>query len=364
MKNTFGNSISVTLFGESHGEEIGIVIDGIAPGVEINKEYIDKKLSLRRPAGKISTARQEPDNYRIVSGVLEGKATGTPICILIPNEDKHSSDYSLMKNTARPGHADFTANEKYHGFQDYRGGGHFSGRLTAPIVAAGAIAQSMLEKKNIHIGTHIKNIASIEDDSFNPINPEIDAINDKYFAVLNEEKGKKMKEAIEEAAKNKNSVGGILETAITGLPTGLGEPWFDSVESQLSHALFSIPAVKGVEFGKGFDFADMQGSEANDSFCIKDGKIQTTSNNNGGINGGITNGMPVLFKIAVKPTPSISLPQNTVDFAENKETVLELKGRHDPCIVHRARAVADAVTALVICDMLSSRFGTDYFTEG
>lgn len=364
MKNTFGNSISVTLFGESHGPEIGIVIDGLAPGIEINNEYIDKKLALRRPAGKISTARQEPDHYRIVSGVFEGKTTGTPVTILIPNEDRHSKDYSATQYVARPGHADFTANEKYHGFQDYRGGGHFSGRITAPIVAAGAIAQAVLESKGIYIGTHVKSVGNVEDKSFDPMNPEISAVSDKYFAVLDESAEAKMTAVIEAAAADLDSVGGSLETAVTGLPAGLGEPWFDSVESQLAHAMFSIPAVKGIEFGKGYGFTTMLGSEANDNFRMENGKTVTATNNNGGINGGITNGMPIIFTLAIKPTPSIAKAQDTVDFKAGENTVMNLKGRHDPCIVHRARAVADAVTALVICDMLASRYGTDYLTKG
>lgn len=360
MKNSYGSSVSVTLFGESHGPEIGIVIDGLAAGIEIDKNYIDKKLSLRRPQGKISTARQEADEYKIVSGAFEGKTTGTALTILIPNQDTRSKDYSATKDLARPGHADFTADEKYHGCQDYRGGGHFSGRITAPVVAAGAICQQILEKKGIVVATHIKSIAGIEDNSFNPLCPETEGLGDKYFAVLDESKEAEMTLAIEKAAEEMNSVGGTLETAVTGLPAGLGEPWFDSVESMLSHAIFGIPAVKGIEFGMGFGFADMKGSEANDNYRMENGRVVTATNNNGGINGGITNGMPVIFKTAIKPTPSIAMAQDTIDFKKKENAVIELKGRHDPCIVHRARAVVDAITAIVLCDMLAQRFGTDY----
>lgn len=360
MKNTFGNSVSVTIFGESHGAEIGAVLDGLAPGIPVDEDYIAGKLLLRRPAGRISTARVESDPFRIVSGVYNGCTTGTPICILIPNENTKSRDYSKTRYLARPGHADYTAFCKYHGFEDYRGGGHFSGRLTAALVAAGAIAQSALENRGILIGTHIARCAGIPDRQFRDLEADIRSLSGLRFAVLDDEAAEKMREAMEEAAAEGDSVGGILETAVTGLPAGIGEPWFDSLESVLSHALFSIPAVKGVEFGAGFALADQRGSQANDSFAIRDKTVITTTNNNGGINGGITNGMPVLFRCAVKPTPSIYKEQETVDFLQNTDQKLVISGRHDPAIVHRARVVADSVTALVLCDMLAMRFGTDY----
>lgn len=360
MKNTFGNSVTVTLFGESHGARIGAVIDGLAPGIEIDNDYISAQLSLRRPKGRISTARREADEYSIVSGVFDGKTTGTPICILIPNSDTKSKDYSATRMLARPGHADYTANCKYHGFEDYRGGGHFSGRITAPLVAAGAIAIGALVKKGIHIGTHIKKCAGISDRSFDDINADIAALSAMEFAVLDSKAAEAMNSAIIAAAEDGDSVGGVLETAITGVPAGVGEPWFDSVESQLSHMLFSIPGIKGVEFGIGFGFADKKGSEANDSFRMKNGTVVTSTNNNGGINGGITNGMPIVFSCAVKPTPSIYKSQQTVDFINGKDADLSLQGRHDPAIIHRARVVADSVSALVLCDMLSLRYGTDW----
>ncbi len=363
MKNTFGNSVAVTLFGESHGEYIGAVIDGMAPGIEINDEYIAHMLTQRRPEGKISTARQEQDEFKIVSGVLGGRTTGTPITLLIPNSNVKSGDYSGMNTLARPSHADYTAECKYHGYQDTRGGGHFSGRITAAVVAAGAVCRFALEKKGIHIGTHVKKCAGIADREFLDIRSDIDELNKKKFAVLDEAVGENMREAVLCAASEGDSVGGVLETAVIGLPAGVGEPWFDSVESMLSHMLFSIPAVKGIEFGAGFSIADMRGSEANDPMRAEDGRVVTSTNNNGGINGGITNGMPIILRTAIKPTPTIFKAQNTVDFREMKNSVIEPKGRHDPAIVHRARVVQDAACAIVLCDALALRFGTDWLSE-
>lgn len=359
MKNTFGQSITVTLFGESHGQAIGAVIDGIAPGIKIDSEYIDKKLSLRRPVGKISTARCEKDEYSILSGVFNGYTTGTPIAITIPNCDTRSNDYTNLTETPRPSHADYTAECKYHGFQDYRGGGHFSGRITAPIVLAGSILQSALIKKNIKIATHISYLGGISD---SPISTEedMDRLAEIPFPVLSEKAASQMYEKIEEVRAKGDSIGGVLETVVTGLPSGVGEPFFDSMESLLSHALFSIPGIKGVEFGAGFGFADMTGSTANDPFSIKDGKIITKTNNNGGINGGISNGMPVVFRCAVKPTPSISMEQLTVNLSNMKEEKISIVGRHDPAIIHRARAVVDAITAITLSDMLAARYGTDW----
>lgn len=363
MKNTFGNSIAVTLFGESHGEYIGAVLDGMAPGVEVDTDFINKRLALRRPQGAISTGRVEKDNFIIASGVFEGKTTGTPLTILIPNENTRSKDYSKTRALARPSHADFTAYAKYHGYEDYRGGGHFSGRITAAVVAAGAVAQTALLKKGIHIATHVKRCGGIDDRDFENYTSDFEKLENSYFAVLDDSAGDKMKLAIESAKENCDSLGGILETAICGIPTGVGEPWFDSMESMLSHALFSIPAVKGVEFGAGFAISDMTGSKANDEFYMHNGKVYTRTNNNGGINGGITNGMPIVVRCAIKPTPTIFKTQNTVDFINKTDSTITPEGRHDPCIVHRARAVADAMCALTVCDMLALRFGTDFFGE-
>ena len=363
MKNTIGNNLSVTLFGESHGEAIGAVIDGLAPGICVDLDFISSMLSRRRPSDAISTARVEADPFKIVSGVFDGKTTGTPICIIIPNSDTKSVDYKDTRWLARPSHADFTAFSKYHGFEDYRGGGHFSGRITAALVAAGALVMSALNTKGIKIATHLKKCAGIEDRNFQNINDDILAIYNNEFPVLDENAGNLMKENILNAKKEGDSVGGILETAVTGLMAGLGEPWFDTVEGLLSHMLFSIPAVKGVEFGAGFSIADMKGSAANDTFYIEDEKIFTKTNNNGGINGGITNGMPLLFRCAVKPTPTILKEQETVDMLNLSDSILASKGRHDPCIAHRACVVVDCVTALVIADMLTTRLGTDWLAE-
>ncbi len=363
MKNIFGNNLTVTLFGESHGQYIGAVIDGISPGITVDRDFIDAKLALRRPVGEISTSRQEADNYVIASGVFEGKTTGTPIAIMIPNENTKSKDYSEIRSKARPSHADYTAFAKYHGFEDYRGGGHFSGRLTAPIVVVGAICMSALQNKGIYIGTHIKSIQNVCDRDFDNILCDIKTLSDKEFAVLDESAKDKMTDCILNAKKDGDSVGGVLETAVWGMPSGVGEPFFDSMESMISHAMFSIPAVKGVEFGAGFEITKMRGSLANDEFYMTDGMPVTATNNGGGINAGITNGMPIVFRTAIKPTPSISKPQHTVDFIKGEDATLEINGRHDPCIVHRARVVQDCMCAIVIADMLITRFGTDFLGE-
>lgn len=361
MKNSIGENVILTIFGESHGKAIGAVLDGLAPGVMVDEDFIKLQMSLRKSSGAISTARSEDDQVEIVSGVFEGKTTGTPITFIIKNNDTKSSDYEKTKNLMRPGHADFAAQCKYHGFQDYRGGGHFSGRITAGIVAAGAVAMSALREKGIYIGTHISRLAGIYDDDIE--NPEefTRTLADKSFPVINDGKGEDMKKAILAAKSELDSLGGILETVITGVPSGVGEPWFSSIEGILSSMLFSIPAVKGVEFGKGFAFADMKGSDANDPFYIDGNTVKTKTNNNGGINGGITNGMPIVFRCAIKPTPSIAKEQDTVNINSMENAVLRIKGRHDPAIIHRARAVVNAAAALVLCDMLSGRFGTDYF---
>ena len=360
MKNIYGNSITVTLFGESHGEAIGVVLDGLAPGIEVNEAFIRHQLSLRKSYGDISTKRCEADDFSIISGVYNGYTTGTPVCIIIQNQNKKSSDYSAFENKARPGHADYTAFLKYHGFEDSRGGGHFSGRITAALVAGAAIIIYALRKKGVNIATHIKKCAGVSDRDFNELSTDLNLLNDKLFAVLDDDAGEKMQEKIRIAASNLDSVGGVLETVVLGMPAGVGEPWFDSLESMLSHGLFSIPAVKGVEFGDGFKLAEKFGSTANDEFVMEDGKIVTKTNHNGGINGGISNGMPIVFSLAVKPTPSIAKSQETVDFVKKENVSIEIKGRHDPCIVHRARVVVDSITAITIADALAMRFGTDY----
>ncbi|MBO6159367.1 MAG: chorismate synthase [Firmicutes bacterium] len=360
MKNSFGNHICVTLFGESHGPSIGAVLDGLPPGMEIDRAFIASQLALRRPEGKTGTARREEDHFSILSGVFEGYTTGTPLAIVIPNENVRSKDYSDTRYLARPGHADYTAYAKYHGFEDYRGGGHFSGRITAALTAAGAVVIPALKKKGIFLGSHILRCAGISDRPFDAYLQDVEKLNHTSFAVLDSDAASAMKDAIVKAAEEGDSVGGILETAVLGIPAGLGEPWFDSMESLLSHALFSIPAVKGVAFGDAFSMADARGSEFNDPFRMNKDQVVTASNHNGGINGGITNGMPVLFRCMVKPTPSIFKEQQTVNFRDKENAVLSLSGRHDPAIIHRARVVVDSMTALVLADILTGRFGTDY----
>ncbi len=361
MKNTFGNALSVTIFGESHGAAIGAVIDGLAPGLAVDEGFIRHQLSLRRPAGRISTARREADEFQILSGVYEGRTTGTPLCIVIPNADTKSGDYQT--EIARPGHADYTAECKYHGYQDARGGGHFSGRVTAALVAAGAILIPALKGKGITIGTHVARCAGVNDAPFAFDESELKAqlldLNEIPFAVLDASAGEQMQAAIDAARADGDSVGGVLETAIVGLPAGIGEPWFDSIEGLLSHALFSIPAVKGVEFGDGFALADQKGSEANDAFVVEDGLVSTKTNHNGGINGGIANGMPIVFRCAIKPTPTIAKVQHTIDMKKKTNVEYGGRGRHDPCIVHRARVVVDSVAALVVADLLTQRYGTE-----
>ena len=359
MKNTFGNNISITLFGESHGQAIGVVLDGLPAGIKIDKEFIADCLSKRRPYGDISTSRRETDDFKILSGVNDDITCGTPVCIVIENKDVRSSDYGDTVLLPRPSHADYTAFCKYGKIGVLPGGGHFSGRITAPIVAAGAIALSVLRGKGIIIGTHIKSIADKKDRDFADIKKDILSLSDMSFAVLDENAGEQMKQVIKDAKAEGDSVGGVLETAVYGLPAGIGEPWFDSLEGMLSHALFSIPGVKGVEFGLGFEITEKRGSDANDLFCIKDGKISTLSNNSGGISGGISNGEAIIFRIAVKPTPTILKEQKTVDLSNNTETVTSFKGRHDPCIVHRARIVADSLTALTVLDMLFQKYGSE-----
>ena len=362
MKNTFGTSVCTTVFGESHGSAVGVIIDGLAPGIVVDEELIKKQLSKRRPSGKTDTPRVENDNYQILSGVFNGKTTGTPIAIVIPNENTKSKDYNY--GVARPSHADYTAYMKYHGNEDYRGGGHFSGRVTAGLVAGGAIAISALKGLGINIGTHILNCGGASDVPFNDVENEVISLFDKSFPVLNTESEEKMVNAILKAREMGDSLGGEIQTAITGVPSGVGEPWFDTVEGVLAHALFSIGGIKGVEFGMGKGFASALGSQANDAFSYENGKVITKTNNNGGINGGITNGMPIVFTASVKPTPSIAKEQKTVDFIKNENTTLEIKGRHDPAIIRRICTVVDSVCALAICDLLAQRYGTDVFVKG
>ena len=367
MKNTFGQSVAVTLFGESHGPEIGVVIDGLAPGIPVDEEYIAAQLALRRSADALSTSRREDDRFEIVSGVYRGFTCGTPLCVLIPNRAQDSGEYEAIRTVARPGHADYAAQMKYGGFQDARGGGHFSGRVTAALVAAGAVVLPALRRKNIVIRSHILRCGGESDRRFSPreedLRAEIASLENLPFPVLSREVGERMKRAILAAKEAGDSVGGVLETAVCGVPAGVGEPWFDGMENVLARALYAIPAVKGVAFGDGFSLAELRGAQANDPYYMEDGRARTASNHNGGINGGVTNGMPLLIQTAVKPTPSIGQTQKTVDFVRGEDTTLTLRGRHDPCIVHRAAVAADSAVALALCDLLLGRFGAGWLTE-
>ena len=355
MSGTWGNNIKISIFGESHGNAIGINIDGLDPGIELDLSEIYAEMSRRSPGkSHLSSIRKESDMPDIVSGYFEGKTTGTPLCAIINNEDKKSKDYSKIKDLARPGHVDYTGYIKYNSFNDYRGGGHFSGRLTAPLVFCGAICKQILKRKGIFIGSHIKKINCVEDVSFDFTNitkKELDELKSLELPLIDITKKEEMQKVITEARKSSDSVGGIVECAAIGIKPGIGDPFFDSVESVLSHLMFSIPAVKGVEFGVGFGVADMLGSECNDEFYINKKVIKTKTNNNGGILGGITNGMPLVFNVAIKPTPSIAKTQNTVNFKDNTNEKISREGRHDPCIVQRALPVIEAVAAIGIYDL-------------
>lgn len=362
MGSIWGNKLKLSIFGESHGEGIGVVIDSLPPGIKINMDYIESQMARRAPGNsELSTKRKESDSIKILSGVFNGYTTGAPLCGIIFNEDKKSKDYSQLQYNMRPGHSDYPALVKYGGFSDYRGGGHFSGRITAALIFAGALAMSILEEyKGIFVASHIKSIFNVEDHGMELIDYEPEHFNylrDMEFPVLSEEAGELMKAEILKAKEEGDSVGGTVETMITNVPAGYGNPFFDSVESRLSHMIFSIPATKAIEFGAGYNISKMRGSSANDSYLLKDGRISAKTNNNGGILGGITNGMPILFRTTIKPTASISLPQDTVNVASMESSVLQIEGRHDPCIVPRALPVIEGASALVILDLLMERDG-------
>ena len=352
MSSTYGEHLKLSIFGQSHGAAIGMVLDGIPAGLPVNLEELQQFLDRRAPGhSDLPTSRKEADRPEFVSGLFEGFTCGAPIAATISNTNPHSSDYRTVLSQPRPGHADYTADVKYGGFQDYRGGGHFSGRLTAPLCIAGGLCKQWLDAMGIRIGAHILAIGEQGDHYFDPLDPELDAVGN-LFPVLDVESGDAMQALIAQAKDAGDSVGGIIECAVTGLPAGLGEPMFGGVESKLAQILYGIPAVKRVEFGIGFDCACVPGSQSNDPFTIVDGKIVTATNNCGGILGGITTGMPVIFTTAFKATPSISCPQDTL----NRETglVSELigRGRHDPCIVPRAVPVVEAAAAIAIYDLV------------
>ena len=362
MSSEFGNALKVSVFGQSHGRAIGVTVDGFPAGEAIDVEALQAFLDRRRPGtSELTTARNETDCPEFLSGVTEdgdGNVTtcGFPLTAVIKNKDQHSSDYSDLLNKPRPSHADYTAFVKYGEARDMRGGGHFSGRLTAPLCIAGGICLQLLARRGIHIGAHLERVGEVLDEPF-PLHPDealFEEIRSRNPATIDPSASLKMIDEITNARFDNDSVGGIIECAVTGFPAGVGGPMFDGIEGELAKALFGIPAVKGVEFGNGFTAAELRGSQNNDAFIARDGTVETETNRSGGIQGGISNGMPLLFRVAVKPTPSIAKPQKTVDLTTMEETELSIHGRHDPCIAVRAVPVVEAVAAIALTDLLLS----------
>ena len=345
MSSTYGEKIKISVFGESHGGGIGVVIDGLPAGEAIDFDAVLAQMARRAPGrDKTATPRKESDLPRVLSGMLGDVLTGAPLCAVIENTNTRSQDYGDLLAKPRPGHSDYTAYIKYHGANDIRGGGHFSGRITAPLVFAGAVCRQLLERRGIQIAAHIQSVGSIHDKPFDPVavpSALIKRLSASSFALIDESAEEPVRAEIEAARLAQDSVGGTIECAVTGLPAGVGEPMFDGLEGAIAKAVFGVPAVKGIEFGAGFALAAMRGSRANDAFCYQNGHVVTETNHCGGILGGIANGMPLIFRCAVKPTPSIS-----------QNTVLTIHGRHDPCIVPRAVPVIEAVTALAIINVL------------
>ena len=356
MSSTYGEKIKISVFGESHGGGIGVVIDGLPAGEAIDFDAVLAQMARRAPGrDKTATPRKESDTPRVLSGMLGDVLTGAPLCAVIENTNTRSQDYGDLLAKPRPGHSDYTAYIKYHGANDIRGGGHFSGRITAPLVFAGAVCRQLLERRGIQIAAHIQSVGSIHDKPFDPVavpSALIKRLSASSFALIDESAEEAVRAEIEAARLAQDSVGGTIECAVTGLPAGVGEPMFDGLEGAIAKAVFGVPAVKGIEFGAGFALAAMRGSRANDAFCYQNGHVVTETNHCGGILGGIANGMPLIFRCAVKPTPSISQPQKTVDLQTGENTVLTIHGRHDPCIVPRAVPVIEAVTALAIINVL------------
>ena len=356
MSSEFGNLLKISVFGQSHGKAIGVVVDGLPAGEAIDLEELNAFLARRKPGkSPLSTARKESDAPVFLSGLENGVTCGAPLCAVIENSDQHSSDYTELRDKPRPGHADYTAFVKWGGQADMRGGGHFSGRLTAPLCIAGGIARQILARRGVYVGAHLWSVGTERDTPF-PLRPTrelFEAVAAKPFPVLDDQAGERMQSLILEARQAQDSVGGVIECAAVGLPAGLGDPMFGGVENRLSAALFGIPAVKGVEFGDGFAAARSCGSANNDPFSVDgDGRIITQTNHAGGILGGITSGMPIVLRTAMKPTPSIARPQRTVSLSAGADTELVIHGRHDPCIAHRAVPVVEAVTAAVLLDLL------------
>ena len=360
MSSTWGQHLRLSIFGQSHGEAIGVTLDGFPAGMTIDQPRLMAEMARRAPGQSLlTTARKEPDAPEFLSGVLDGRTTGQPICILIRNTNQRSRDYGDGVDLVRPGHADYTGHVRYFGQEDWRGGGSFSGRLTAPLVAAGALCSQWLSQQGVGIAAHIQQLADVQDASFLQADEEADydVLKAMHLPVLTEGLDERMEAAILAARSEGDSVGGVIECMITGLPAGLGAPFFDSVESEISHLLFSVPAVKGVEFGEGFGFAALRGSQANDAFRMQDGRIVTETNHAGGVNGGITNGMPVIFRCAIRPTPSIAQRQQTVSLKARENAELEIHGRHDPCILPRAVPVVEAMAAIAVLNLWKERQG-------
>ena len=352
MSSTYGENLKLSIFGQSHGAAIGMTLDGIPAGLSVDFEKLQEFLNRRAPGqNNWSTPRREEDRPEFLAGLLDGYTCGSPIAAIIRNSNTRSGDYANLKDCPRPGHADFTAQIKYGGFQDSAGGGHFSGRLTAPLCIAGGLCKQWLAEMGIKIGSHISIIAGNYDEHFDDINPELNQVKDD-FPVLTEEAAVAMKQAIAEARAEGDSVGGEIECAITGLPAGVGEPMFGGIESRIAQIIYGIPAVKYLEFGAGLAAAYEFGSTFNDAFIIEDEEFRTETNNAGGILGGISNGMPVIFRVGIKPTPSIAKQQQTISLSCQKEVPLEVKGRHDPCIVPRAVPVVEAAAAIAIYDLI------------
>lgn len=346
-----------SIFGESHGPAIGVVLEQVPPGLILDREAISKEMARRAPGkSPLSTARKEADVPEILSGVFDGKTTGTPLCAIIHNSDHHSKDYAKTRFLARPSHGDYTGFVRYQGCNDYRGGGHFSGRLTAPLVFAGAVAKQLLAQRGITVGAHISQIGTVKDKSFadTQLTPTLfQTLSEKAFPTVDDQAGAAMQAEILQAREELDSIGGAIQCAVLGLPVGVGSPDLGcNVEGVLAQHLFAVPAVKGISFGAGFAFASMRGSQANDPFYMDGGQVKTRTNHSGGVNGGISNGMPVLFQVAIRPTPSIGQEQNTINFSTMEDAKLTIQGRHDPCIVHRAVPVIEAAAALAICELL------------
>lgn len=364
MSSEFGKLLKISVFGQSHGKAIGVVMDGIPAGESVDLDVLERFLSRRAPGqSDLSSPRKELDHPVFLSGLENGITCGAPLCAVIENQDQRPEDYHDLQDTPRPGHADYTAWVKWHGKADLRGGGHFSGRLTAPLCLAGGIAKQILARRGIIVGAHLASVG-VECDTEFPLHPSpdlLESVAEKSFPVLDEQAGERMKQEITAAAKAGDSVGGIIECTAVGLPPGLGSPMFGGVENRLAAALFGIPAVKGVEFGAGFHSACSRGSQNNDAFFVEDGVVRTKTNHAGGILGGITTGMPVTLRVAVKPTPSISLPQQSVNLSRMEPAELKIHGRHDPCIAPRAVPVTEAVTAAVLLDMILEEhpYGTE-----